>query len=137
MRLMNNLQADSLKSLNLIKSDFLVSELIDIEDGFGSGDWLQIDAKSIKLSAVSDKKSKASARLKFKDGYFFIDLKPQKEVKFKEAKSFNIRIAFNYIDYKGELALSKMPLSADLYKGKKFYAKIELYFEERFYLKVV
>ena len=130
---MNNLQANLLISNNIsyfLSEPFEVSkkEIKNIE----VGSWLKIEQESLDI--VVDN---LRATIFAKDGYLFLEKKENKDKKFKIKKEqFSIKYYLKKELINNLMVISKLPIKAVLFKGKKEFATINLYIDKAIFLEI-
>jgi len=131
----NNLQANSLNTT--LFSSYILTKKFILKKKISKDIWIKLDSSSLKSFCIVDNKINAKSKLFFKDGYFFVNIKPI-SVKYvdytlKESEA-SIKIDINSNLKNGTFALSKMPLSAILIYKKEYI--VEIYYKDAFYIKV-
>lgn len=140
---MNNLQANNLSNISSKYKKKLITEPVSLDKkSFKKlyvGSFLKLDSSSIKAKVVKEDKSLANCQIMALDNYIFINIKTKKVKPFKYPSAKNsFYLEADFFDFleDGKYVFSKLPLQMTLLKDGKKYAKIELHFNEHFYIEI-
>ena len=138
----NNLQAGSLVNVNE-SIIFLCSSLIKLNkkefQNLKKNYWLQIQNSNLEVNIIKLNKIIYKAKLYGSNGYIFLDIKDSKKKKFTDKSNKELFVLKAKIDNTfnlNHMIISKNPLNAILYRNKKNYAKVDIYFKNYIYIKI-
>jgi len=132
----NNLQANLLieSNLNYFKSEPISLSKKSIK-ALKNGSWIKIDQDSLNV-VIDSKKTLFKGKLFSSKEYLLIE-KNRKIKKLKNSKeNFTIKYYFDKELFNTTTAVVKMPISAIMYKGKKEFAKVELFITDNIFIEI-
>jgi len=140
---MNNLQANSLSAVSSKYKKKLITEPISLDkksfQNLSVGSYLKLNKNILNAKVIQEKDILADTEVTVQSGYVFFKTKMIKTEKFKN-RNFKNRfyLESDFFDFleDGKYVFTKVPLDMLLFIDGNKYAKIELYFDDYFYIKI-